>query len=165
MRLLVLILVLIMCLPAVAFASPQNATAGPFKISFDLNNIIIQPQDTSTYDIDGISVVGYRIKIIDPNSPADGQVSINKYSAPIPDSIEYGAESLAKMYRLIHRDVTVDYRFIDGKDGYDVKGIDKNGRLSHSAGYHLSEQIQVAIIGDLKDFESLLDTIHIESMP
>lgn len=153
-----------MYLPAVAFASPQNATAGPFKISFDLNNVIIQPQDTSTYDIDGISVVGYRIKIIDPNSPADGQVSINKYSAPIPDSIEYDAESLAELYKSMYRDATVDYRFIDGKDGYDVKGTDKNGRLTHSAGYHLSERIQVAIIGDLTDFESLLDTLHIESI-
>ena len=166
MRLLVLILVLIMCLPAVAFASPQNATAGPFKITFDLNNVIIQPQYSRTCDTEGISVVDYSIKIIDPNSPAECQVSINKYSAPIPDSIEYTAESIAEMYRVIYRDVTVDYRSIDGKDGYDVKGADdEHGRLRHSAGYQLGEQIQIAIGGDLTDFGNLLDTIHIESMP
>ena len=164
MKLLPVILVLTMCLPVAAFASPQNATAGSFVISFDMDNIIIQPQDARTYDTDGISVVGYRIKIIDPNSPMEGQISINKYSAPIPNSMEYEAESLAEIYRLIHRDVAIDYRSIDGMDGYDVKGTDKNGRLSHSAGYYLSEQIQVAIIGDLTEFESLLDTIHIESI-
>ena len=125
-------------------------------------DFVIQPQDSSTYQIKGISVVGYHVKIIDPNSPAEVLISINKYSAPIPDSIEYDAENLAKMLRVAYQGVTVDYRKIDGRPGYVVKHLNEHGRTDHSAGYRLSDQEEIAILSDLPETSGLLDTIHID---
>jgi len=166
MKILIGILVTILCIQSIASAATNSAVAGPFKISFDLNitkNAVVQPQDTKTDEKDG--TVHYTIKIIDPNSPAESGIGINKYSSPTSESIEYNAEMLGKMFRYIFNNVTVEYRLIDGKQGYDVTGTDKeHERVNHSAGYLLDDKTYVAMNGDLPDFDILLNTIHIERM-
>jgi hypothetical protein len=92
------------------------------------DNIVLQPQDVKTWDESGTSVVTYKIKLVDAKSPAEGQIAINKHSSPIADSLEYTAESVGKIFRILYPNAKVDYRNIDSKPGYDVSAINHEGR-------------------------------------
>jgi hypothetical protein len=160
-----------MCLPYAVSSSPVIAQTGPFNVSFDIyttKTLINQPQYSDTRKgPKGVSFNFYGLELIDrkaPNDAAKAQISINEYSIPISDSLEYRAEQAAKLFRIIDRIVTIDYRTIDGNPGYVVEGVNKNGRIEYSAGYRIGSQIEVTIVGALPEIKSLLDTIHIEKI-
>lgn len=137
--------------------------------SFDLNttkNLIIQPQGSYIRkDSEGITINSHEFEIIDSNTPDDAakaQISINEYSDSIPASLESHAEQAAKLFHILDRVVTTDYRLIDGNRGYIVKGTNKNGRIEYAAGYRIGNQIEVTIIGALPEIKNLLGAIHVE---
>ncbi|MDD1752109.1 MAG: hypothetical protein LUQ38_03335 [Methanotrichaceae archaeon] len=169
MKLLTLILLIALCLQVVASASPHSVTIGPFIASFDLNttkNLITQPQGSHTRkDSEGTTINSHDFEIIDSNTPDDAakaQISVNEYSDPIPTSLESHAEQAAKLFHILDRVVTTDYRIIDGNRGYIVKGTNRNGRIEYAAGYRIGNQIEVTIIGSLPEIKNLLGTIHVE---
>jgi hypothetical protein len=169
MKLLALLLILAICLPYSASASPKSITVGPYNVSFDSNTtktLIIQPQYSDTRKSpEGESAVFYGLEVIDRNTPNDAakaQISIYEYGAPMPNSLEYDAEQAAKLFHVLDRVVTVNYRTIDGRPGYVVNGVNKNGRIEYTAGYRLDEMTEVDIIGSLPEIKNILDTIHIE---
>jgi hypothetical protein len=164
MKLLALLLILAICLPYSASASPKSITVGPYNVSFDSNTtktLIIQPQYSDTRKSpEGESAVFYGLEVIDRNTPNDAakaQISIYEYGAPMPNSLEYDAEQAAKLFHVLDRVVTVNYRTIDGRPGYVV-----NGRIEYTAGYRLDEMTEVDIIGSLPEIKNIMDTIHIE---
>jgi hypothetical protein len=169
MKLLTLMLIVVLCLQIVASASLHSVTIGPFMASFDLNttkNLIIQPQGSYIRkDSEGITINSHEFEIIDSNTPDDAakaQISINEYSDSIPASLESHAEQAAKLFHILDRVVTTDYRLIDGNRGYIVKGTNKNGRIEYAAGYRIGNQIEVTIIGALPEIKNLLGAIHVE---
>jgi hypothetical protein len=171
MKLLTLLLVLAIFFPFVVSASPVSIITGPYNVSFNLDttkNLVNQPQySDSRKSSEGGSVLFYGLEIIDsivPDDAARAEISIYEYNATIRSSLEYRAEQAAKIFRIIDRVVTMDYRTIDGNPGYVVKGVNKNGRIEYSAGYQIGKQIEVTIIGALPEIKSLLDTIHIERL-
>jgi hypothetical protein len=169
MKLLTLILIIPLCLQIVASASPHSVTIGPFMVSFDLNttkNLIIQPQGSYTRkSSEGITIYSHDFEITDGNKPEDAakaQISINEYSDSIPASLEYHAEEVTRLFHILDRVVTTDYRVIDGYRGYIVKGTNKNGRIDYAVGYRIGNQIEVTITGALPEIKNLLRTIHVE---
>jgi hypothetical protein len=171
MKLLTLLLVLAIFLPFVVSASPRSIMTGPYNVSFDLNttkNLVNQPQySDSRKSSEGGSVLFYGLEIIDstvPDDAARAKISIYEYNATIQNSLEYRAEQAAKIFHIIDRVVTMDYRTIDGNPGYVVKGVNKSGRIEYSAGFQIGKQIEVTIVGALPEIKSLLDTIHIEKL-
>ncbi|MDD1751498.1 MAG: hypothetical protein LUQ38_00205 [Methanotrichaceae archaeon] len=169
MKLLTLILIITLCLQVVASASTHSVTIGPFMVSFDLNttkNLIIQPQGSYTRKgSEDMTIDSHDFEIIDSNTPDDAakaQISINEYSDSIPASLESDSEQAAKLFHILDRVVTTDYRVIDGNRGYIVKGTNKNGRIEYAAGYRIGNQIEVTIIGALPEIKNLLGTIHVE---
>jgi len=169
MKLLALLLILAICLPYSASASPKSITVGPYNVSFDSNTtkiLINQPQYSDTKKSpEGKSVVFYGLDVIDRNTPNDAakaQISIFKYGASKQNSLECDAEQAAKLFHVLDRVVTVNYRTIGGRPGYVVNGVNKNGRIEYSAGYRLNEMTEVDIIGSLPEIKNILDTIHIE---
>jgi hypothetical protein len=169
MKLLALLLVLAICSPCSVSASPKSIAIGPYNISFDSNTtkiLINQPQYSDTKKSpEGKSVVFYGLDVIDRNTPNDAakaQISIYKYGASMQNSLECDAEQAAKLFHVLDRAVTVNYRIIDGRPGYVVNGVNKNGRIEYSAGYRLDDTTEVNIIGSLPEIKNILDTIHIE---
>jgi hypothetical protein len=163
------IMILGIFLQAIAIASPNIATTGPFEITFDLNtskNLINQQEGPDKRKVsDDLSIVSYGLEIIDSDTPDDAakaKISINEYSSPIPESLKYRAEQAARFFHIVDKMATIDYRTIDGNPGYVVKGTNKNGRIEYSSGYRIGEQIEVIIAGALPELKGLLDTIHIE---
>jgi opacity protein-like surface antigen len=169
MKLLAILLVLAICLLYSVSASINSITIGPYNVSFDSNTtktLTIQPQYSDPKkSFEGKSVEFYGLEITDRNTPneaAKAQIGIYKYDAPIPSSLEYDAEQAAKLFHVLHRVVTVNYRTIDGRPGYAVNGVNKNGRIEYSAGYRLDKMTKVDIIGSLPEIRNILDTIRIE---
>ncbi len=160
---------LVICLPHVASSLPVTVATGPFSVSFDINTtktLINQPQySDSRKGPKGETVVFYGLEITDSNTPDDAakaQISINEYDTQISNSLEYNAEQAAKLFRILDRTVSIDYRTIDKNPGYVVKAVNKAGRIEYSSGYRIGKQIEVTIIGALPEIRSILDTIHIE---
>jgi opacity protein-like surface antigen len=150
-------------------ASPDNVTIGPYNVSFDSNTtktLTIQPQyPDAKKSLEGESVEHYGLEITDRNTPSEAakaQIGIYKYDVPIPSSLEYDADQAAKLFHVLDRVVTVNFRTIDGRPGYVVNGVNKNGRIEYSAGYRLDEMTEVDIIGSLPEIRNILDTIRIE---
>lgn len=169
MKIMILLLILATCLSYAVSALPVTTIAGPFNVSFDINTtkkLINQPQYSDTRKGSrGASVQFYGLEIIDSNTPndaAEALIGIYEYDTPISDSLENKAEQTAKLFHVLHRTVSVDYRTIDGNPGYVVKAVNENGRIEYSSGYRIGKQIEVTIIGALPEITSLLDTIHIE---
>ena len=169
MKALILIAISAIFIQAVAIASPSSVITGPFEISFDLNtskNLINQLEGPDKREVSkDLYIVSHGLEIIDSNTPDDAakaQITVNEYSAPIPNSLKYSAEQVARFFHIVDRLATIDYRTIDGNPGYVVKGTNKNGRIEYSSGYRIGEQIEVTIIGALPEIKRLLDTIHIE---
>ena len=147
----------------------SSITIGPYNVSFDSNTskvLAIQPQYSDTKkSLEGKSAEFYGLEITDRNTPvgaAKAQIGIYKYDTPIPNSLEYNAEQAAKLLHVLDRVVTVNYRTIDGRPGYVVNGVNKNGRIEYSAGYRLDEMTEVDVIGSLPEIKNILDTIRIK---
>jgi hypothetical protein len=166
---LALLLVLAICLMYSVSASLNSITIGPYNVSFDSNTtktLTVQPQYMDTKkSLEGEAVEFYGLEITDRNTPneaAKAQIGIYEYDAPIPNSLEYDAEQAAKLFHVLERVVTINYRTIDSRPGYIVNGVNKNGRIEYSAGYRLDEMTEIIIIGFLPEIRNILDTIHIE---
>ena len=164
-----ILLVLAICLLYSVSASLNSITIGPYNVSFDSNTtktLTIQPQYLDTKkSLEGESVEFYGLEVTDRNTPneaAKAQIGIYEYDSPIPNGLEYDAEQAAKLFHVLDRVVTVNYRTIDGRPGYVVKGVNKNGRIEYSAGCRLDEMTEVDIIGSLPEIRNILDTIRIE---
>jgi hypothetical protein len=169
MKIMIAFFLLVICLPHVASSSPVTVATGPFNVSFDINTtktLINQPQYSDTRKgPKGEAVVSYGLEIIDSHTPDDAakaQISINEYDTPISNSLESNAEQAAKLFRVIDRTVSIDYRTIDKSPGYVVKAVNKAGRIEYSSGYRIGKQIEVTINGALPEIRGILDTIHIE---
>jgi len=167
-KILAILMVLAICLLYSVSASLNSITIGPYIVSFDSNTtktLTIQPHSNAKKSLEGVSVEFYGLEITDRNTPSEAakaQIGIYKYDAPIPSSLEYDAEQAAKLFHVLDRVVTVNYRTIDGRPGYVVNGVNKNGRIEYSAGYRLDEMTEVDIIGSLPEIRNILDTIRIE---
>jgi len=169
MKTLVTFLLLAICLPQVAFSSPVSVASGPFNISFDINTtkaLIYQPQYSNTRTGPGGQAIIFNgLEIKDRNAPDDAakaQISINEYSNPISNSLEYKAEQTAKLFHLVDGSASIEYRTIDSNPGYVVTGVNEAGRIEYSSGYRIGNQTEVTIVGALPELTDILNTIHIE---
>jgi hypothetical protein len=161
-----LTLVAFLCFTVAASATPNNATAGPYQISFNLTatkDFVIQTQDPIIWNVTDPSWRTYSAKIITKYSP-EATISIVKYSSPISESMEDEAEDIAKMWRSLSQDVIVEYQTIDDHPGFIIKTLDKLNRADYTASYRLSELEEVNILSNLPDTSSLLNTIHVQKI-
>jgi hypothetical protein len=169
MKIIIVLLVMVMCLPQVASSLPVTVATGSYNVSFDINTtktFIYQPQYSDTKKGPGNEpIIFYGLEIRDRNTPDDAakaQISINEYNNSISNSLEHDAEQAAKLFDIIDVTVSIDYRTIDNNPGYVVKGVNKAGRIEYSSGYRIGKRIEVTIIGALPEIKNILDTIHIE---
>jgi hypothetical protein len=163
MEKVILLLAALICLQVVALAEPDNATMGPFNVTFELNttkNLVSHPQDTDVYD----DSVHYHLEIIDPSSPATIGITINKFNTPVEESLEHDAESLAKLFGTIESDVTTEYRTIDSNSGYVVRSRDDHGRLNCIGYYRLDDKTDVVVRGNMPEVENVINTIHVNRL-
>lgn len=169
MKIIIALLILAICLPEVASSLPTTVSTGPFNVSFDINttkDLINQPQYSDTRrGPKGEAILFWGVEIKDVNTPDDAakaQISIYEYDGPISYSLEYKAEQAARLFRILDRTVSTEYRTIDNSPGFAVKGVNSAGRIEYSAGYRIGKNIEVTITGALPEIRSILDTIHIE---
>jgi hypothetical protein len=177
MRSIILSALIFIALASTSMAKTEDVSAGPFKVSFDLNtkeDYSIHTESENLQTVNSPNCTEYEVKVVDPLGQPSVTISIFHYEKPWYLDIASFGESIADGFfrsRMGFDDVKLSYRDIDGRDGILISArsasMPQEVNEAYAFAYVIDDRTNVDVISfyDWDDgSQSLVNSINITTV-